>query len=159
MNRATLLLLAVLAMTILSCRSSEKSTSDTNEVSDIRKPLDPGPGVPPGHCRIVGTIVAVDPGLSADGNDPCSKAPCTATVKVDNIVGYGSGFTAMLGKGSEVRVRFQYTLGPSSEVFPEMSPGLPGLKTGSKFQADIETGPALIGDDAQVFAVKLYQVQ
>ena len=159
MNRATLLLLAVLAMTILACRSSEESTSDAKEVSDLQKPPDPGPGVPPGHCRIVGSIVSVDSVLSTDGNDPCSKTPCTATVKVEEIVGYGSGFTAALGKGSEVRVRFQYTLSPSSEIFPGMSPGLPGLKNGSKFQADIKSGPSLTSGDVQVFSVGRYQAR
>ncbi len=158
MNRATLVLLAVVAMTVFSCRSSEKTTSD-KEVSDMQKPPDPGPGIPPGHCRIVATVVAVDSVLSTDATDPCSETPCTATVKVEEIVGYGSGFTAALGKGSEVRVHFRYTLGPSSEVFPARSPGLPGLHKGSKFQADIKTGPSLMGGDVQVFSVGQYQAR
>jgi len=159
MNRATLLLLALLATTVFACRSSEETNSEEKEeVTEMQRPPDPGPGIPPGHCRLVGTIIAVDSLLSTDGNDPCSKAPCTATVKVEQIIGYGSGFTSTFGKGSEVRVRFQYTLGPSSEIFPLMSPGLPGLQKGSKFQADIRTGPALMGA-VQVFAAERYQVQ
>ncbi len=159
MNRTLLVLLGTIALTIVACRSSDENASKEKEMTEMQKPADPGPGVPPGHCRLVGTVLVVDPILTTDGNDPCSKVPCTATVKVEEIVGYGSGFTSVLGKGSEVKVRFQYTLAPSSEIFPEMSPGLPGLKNGSKFQADVKAGPTLMGGGPQVFSVERYQVQ
>jgi hypothetical protein len=159
MNRVLLVLLGTIALTVVACRSSEDSASKEKEITEMQKPPDPGPGVLPGHCRIVGSIVSVNPVLSTDGNDPCSKTPCTAMVKVEEIVGYGSGFTAALGKGSEVQIRFQYTLSPSAEIFPGMSPGLPGLKKGSKFQADIKSGPSLTGGDVQVFSVGQYQAR
>jgi hypothetical protein len=155
--RALVVLTAVL-MLIVSCRSTKDTASEMKEEAKIERPPDPGPGVPPGHCRIVGTIVSVDPVSSGDANDPCSKAPCSATVKVDEVIGYGSGFTASLGKGSEIKVYFQYTLNPSGESFPGMSPALPGLKQGSRFQADLRSG-ATMADTKQAYAVGQYMAR
>ncbi|MEX1138539.1 MAG: hypothetical protein WEB33_10200 [Bacteroidota bacterium] len=156
MNRILLALLGALAIATLGCKSSQEKKSEDN--AEMQKPAEPGPGVPPGHCRIIGTVVSIDPSLSTMTDDPCAKAPCVATVKVDEIVGYGSGFVGNLGKGSEVKVRFQYTLTPTSEMFPAMSPPLPGLDTGSKFQADVRMNNALMGSDQVTYVVDRYQV-
>lgn len=159
MNRMTLLLPVLLAATLFACRSSEETSSEKKEeATEMQRPPDPGPGVPPGQCRIVGTIISVGPVESSGSDDPCSKAPCTATVKIEEIVGYGSGFTGSLGKGSEIKIRFQYTLSPSAEMFPGMSPSLPGLKQGSRFQADVKSGPTLTGG-TQAFVVDQYQAK
>lgn len=158
MTLRALVVLAAVSMCIVSCRSSKDTGGEAREETTVQRPTDPGPGVPPGHCRIVGTIVAVDPVASGDTGDPCSRVPCTAVVKIDEIVGYGSGFTSTLGKGAEIRIRFQYTLSPSADMFPKMEPSLPGLKQGSRFQADVRSGPELKGS-SQAFVVGLYQAR
>ena len=131
MNRMTLFLLGLLATTLFACRSSEQSSSDAKDKTEVQNPPDPGPGVPPGQCRIVGTIVAVDPVLSGDANDPCSKAPCKATVRVDMVEGYGMGFEERIGN-REIEVKFAGTLGE--------------MKVGSRFRASVMMGPAVIND-------------
>lgn len=130
MNRPLLVLLGIVAITVVACRSSE-DTSKEKEVTEMQKPPEPGPGVPPGQCRIVGTIVVVDPALSGDSNDPCSKAPCKATVRVDMVEGYGMGFEERIGN-REIEVKFAGTLGE--------------MKVGSRFRASVMMGPAVIND-------------
>jgi hypothetical protein len=127
----TLLLLVLLAATLFACRSSEQSSSDAKQMSEVQNPPEPGPGVPPGQCRIVGTVVVVDPVLSGDTNDPCSKTPCKATVKVETVEGYGMGFEERIGN-REINVRFTGTLGE--------------MKVGSRFRATVTMGPAQIND-------------
>lgn len=127
----TLLLMALLATTLFACRSSEQSSSDAKEMTEVQNPPEPGPGVPPGQCRIVGAIVAVDPILSSDANDPCSKAPCKATVKVETVERYGMGFEERIGN-REIEVKFVGTLGE--------------MKVGSRFRASVMMGPAVIND-------------
>jgi len=149
-----------LAMLILSCRSTQDQVK--KEEVQIQKPADVGPGVPPGHCRIVGTVISISNALSARAEDPCSKAPCMASIKVDEILGYGSAFTSPLSKGKEIQVRFAFTLAPSKEMYPQMSPSLPGLAVGSRFQADLSMGDMIMGDDASKtppFSIGLYTIR
>lgn len=132
MNRATLLLLALLATTVFACRSSEETNSEKKEeATEMQRPPDPGPGIPPGQCQIVGTIVAVNAALSMDTNDPCSKAPCKAIVRVVEVEGYGMGFESRIGN-REISVTFVGTVGD--------------LKIGSRFRANVLQGSASIND-------------
>ena len=148
------------ALLILSCRSSQDQVR--KEEAQIQQPADVGPGVPPGHCRIVGTVISISNTLSAKAEDPCSKSPCMASVKVNEIIGYGSAFTSPLSMGKEIQVRFTFTLAPTKEMYPQMSPPLPGLAVGSRFQADLSIGDMAIGDDASktpLFSIGLYTIR
>ena len=161
MNRLHLVLAGILVVMLVGCRSSNKASSDdmkSDEQKEMKKPADPGPGVPPSHCRLVGTVVSIDTTLSSMTEDPCSKVPCVASVRIDEVVGYGSGFVGMLGKGSEIKMRFRYTLGPTSDVFPGMSPSLPGLETGSKFQADVRMSNSMLESGQAMYVVERYAV-
>lgn len=157
MNRLTVILLFAVAATLMSCRSSKENTRETADT--VRSmPAQPGPGIPPSHCRITGTVLSIDQRRMGGADDPCSKAPCLATIKVDEILGYGSGFTEILGQGKEIKVRFRYTLAPSESLFPNMVPALPGLAVGGKFQTDLlMLGPSLAGSDESGFIVEQYQ--
>lgn len=151
-----------LAFLILGCRSSQEQVKKEEASSQTQKPADVGPGVPPGHCRIVGTVISISNSLTAKAEDPCSKAPCTASIKVDEILGYGSAFTSPLSAGKEIQVRFTFTLAPSKEMYPQMAPPLPGLAVGSRFQADLSMGDMAIGDDASKtppFSIGLYTIR
>jgi len=151
-----------MAFLILSCRSSQDQVKKEEAPSQTQKPADVGPGVPPGHCRIVGTVISISTALSAKTEDPCSKASCVASIKVDEILGYGSAFTSPLSKGKEIQVRFTFTLAPSKEMYPQMSPSLPGLVLGSRFQADLSAGDMSMSDDASktpAFSIGLYTIR
>ena len=88
----------------------------------------------PGHARIVGVITKIEPAVkSEDPNDPCSKAPCVAMVKVKGAE-YGAGFPSFLSE--EVRIKFQFTLAPTTkDLLPNMEDSYPGLKVGDEFTA------------------------
>lgn len=157
MNRP-LILLAVALGILAGCRSSKDAQDSAKEIMNDVRPPDPGPGVPPGQVRIVGTVVWVDSTLSGADGDPCAMAPCMATVKVEEILGMGSGFTGTIGAGSEIKVRFQYTLGESSKVLPDLSPSLPGLAPGSRFKADLRFGGAAMKETMAAFLVGRYEI-
>jgi hypothetical protein len=94
--------------------------------------------VPPGHCRIIGTLVGIDSTLVHGG--PCSKAPCRGLVRVDSILGYGSAFGSPLALKEEINVHFAFTLAATSkDLFPNMTERLPGLEIGARFEADVES--------------------
>lgn len=140
---------------LISCGST-KETTDRSDQAQIA-----APAVPPGHCRIVGTIVKVEVVRSAKSDDPCSKAPCLATVRVDEILGYGSGFGRTLHKADEIQVQFRSTLGPTKEILPQITPPLPGLTVGSKFQADLAAGPspAMTAGEMPSFQADQYRIK
>ena len=106
--------------------------------------------IPPGHAQITGRIIEIDP-ISDNGSSsgPCSKAPCTAKVKIESIK-YGAGFPVLSSK--EVKIRFAFTLSPTTkDLFPNMEESYPGLKVGDDFSALAasresvgETGPQLV---------------
>jgi len=129
----------VIAGVIASCASSRP-----DELNGEPRPEVTAEPVYPNHCRIEGTILEVqgpDPGAPAD--DPCSKYPCTATIRVDSILGYGSAFPAALAPAQRIQVRFEFTLAPSSEAFPNETFSLPGLMPGDRFGADVSGSEAM----------------
>ena len=138
MNRVLLVLLGVIAISVFACRSSEE-TSEGKEMTEIQKPADPGPGVPPGHCRVVAEVVQLG---------ECSETPCDGVVRISEILGYGSAFNAPLPKGSEVRVSFINTV--------------KDLKPGMKFQADIAHAAMQVNgskDDEPSFTISSYVIR
>ena len=142
MNRVSLLLLAALMLALAGCKSSDETKGDKDTQAAVQqKPDLPPPGIAPGRCRLVATVVSVDPTLSVMAGDPCGTAPCLAVVRIQEVLGYGSSFGSVLGKGQEVNVRFRYTLKES------LQPKLPGLDVGSVFQAEVEmAGPVMMGE-------------
>lgn len=151
MRRLTDLLLFV-ALIVFSCSKQTQDTTKQEEQSPKKdyKPvpisaLDPDRMVPVGMCRIIGTVVSIDSSLAAGEGGPCSKAPCTAMVRIDSVLGCGSAVANPISVGSSVRVRFAMTLSPTKELFPKLDPPLPGLRLGSRFKALIQSGAEAVG--------------
>ncbi|MBI2618867.1 MAG: hypothetical protein HYW57_02180 [Ignavibacteriales bacterium] len=156
MKVITLLGCGIIAVLALSCSAAKEGTD--GKEAQMPKPAEPGPGVPPNHCRIIGTIVSIDEMLAPDTDDPCSKAPCVATVRIDEVLGYGSGFIGMIGSGKEIKVRFQTTLAPTRDILPHLMPALPGLQSGSRFQADLRgSGPPMMEGQEDTYSVNHYE--
>ena len=91
--------------------------------------------IPPGQAKIVGVITEIEPvSDSSNLNDPCSKTPCIAIVKVSSAV-YGAAFPSF-SKDDEIRIKFLFTLEKTTkELFPDMEETYPGLKVGQEFTA------------------------
>ena len=133
-------------------------TQGPDQISRPRGEPDAEQRVPPSHCRFVGTIVSIDsPSVAASPADPCSKAPCTARVRIDSILAYGSAFPSPLAMGQIVAVRFSYTLHPTNTLYPAMSPALPGLNEGSSFKADLEGLPGPAPGATNLYTVGSYE--
>ncbi|HTP12598.1 MAG TPA: hypothetical protein VMM37_03185 [Bacteroidota bacterium] len=134
--RMTLLLIVMPALLAACASQSDKTVREEGQKPAMLGVQ--GEKIAPGRCRIVGTIISVDPTLEATG--PCAKAPCRAVVRVDSILGYGSAFGTPMPVHGHVPVRFAFTLAPTTEdVFPTMTSRLPGLSVGSSFRTDIES--------------------
>lgn len=97
--------------------------------------------VNPGEVRIASTIVSIDTVRSARAGDPCARHACYATIRIDSVLGYGSGFPRPLSPGESVRARFAFTLAPSVEAMPGYETSLPGLEEGDSFRADLRVHP------------------
>jgi len=110
-------------------------------------------------CRIVGTIAEIDSvNFLDDPSSPCGKYPCFATIIINEILGYGSGFSSKLYKGQEVLVNFKFTLEPTGKIAPELQMELPGLKINDRFIADLEALPEL-GNSKVEFTIYRYELK
>lgn len=129
--------LMVVCLSLFSCRPSQV---DKNNSGDSSKPLVPiaGENLPPNSCRVVATVLSIDPILkSRNEKDPCSKAPCQVTVRVDSILGYGAAFSKPIAAGNTISVTFAFTAAPTKEILPALSQSYPGVAKGTIFLADI----------------------
>ncbi|MCI0706993.1 MAG: hypothetical protein L0Y80_05875 [Ignavibacteriae bacterium] len=113
----------------------------------------------PGTCRAVFTVVSIDTMMtSALVSDPCSKAPCTATLQVDSVIGYGAGYTSPHSRGERIQVRFAFTVAPTKDILPSMDQHYPGVSIGTKLTADLrhERGPKGMGESAEYITYTIY---
>ncbi len=150
----------ILGSTVWSCTpSSDQIAARRDTTSTLPAPPQQQNPLPPNTCRVRSTIVAIDTSFTgASSSDPCAKFPCEATVRIDEVLGYGSAFDRTLSAGETVTVTFAYTLAPTRLAYPDMKPGLPGLEVGSSFTADIEGAVVGIGGTAPWLRVKTYTV-
>ncbi len=134
MKAMSFFIAAVLFVGILGCASNKEITNESS-ISDRR--------IPPGECRVDAEIVKIDSTLLGNAsNDPCSKAPCIAWIKINKVIGYGAG-SASLKRGDTLKTKFSFTLNPTTkETFPTLNEQLPGLNEGSSFLADIQLLPS-----------------
>lgn len=114
-----------------SCAGSEDRQLNRPIAGDIN----------PGEVRAVCTVVGIDSTRTARAGDPCSTYPCFATIRIDSVLGYGSGFPRPLSAGESISARFAFTLAPSNEAMPNIATPLPGLEEGDAFMADIRVHP------------------
>lgn len=157
MTRSFLLPLATLLA--VSCSSSRNEGTGGETAGKEKSLITEDQRIPPNHCRMVGTVIAIKPSLEGrTATDPCGKAPCIATVRIDSVLGYGSAFGTTLSSGKEITIRFTHTLSPTKELLPEVNPPLPGLSVGSQFQADVRTSEVL-GGTQMMFSVDGYRAR
>ena len=96
--------------------------------------------IPPNTCRVKATVVELDSlELIPHSTKVCEIAPCTGTIRIDSIIGYGSDFGSSLVLNDKIPVRFLFTSGPTKEVYPDSKKDLPGLSKNISFTADINS--------------------
>jgi hypothetical protein len=159
-NKLKMFSLVTIAFLLYACSVTQQKTdaqSDTQMVDKnaIRDLNAQQTDIAPGHCRIIGTITNINSQLSGAGpEDPCSKAPCRAVVKVDTVLGYGSAFNGTVSAGDEIPLRFMFTTAATKPLGLKLETHLPGLQNSDRFQADIESKPRFGG--GVDYAVYLY---
>ncbi|QMU27034.1 hypothetical protein [Adhaeribacter radiodurans] len=116
------------------------------------------PAISPGHCRIIGKVIAISPEPEAGVTGICGQVPCRAKVKIQKILGYGHSFNQTLAVDQEINAYFTFSLQPSAKLLPNMTTPLPGLKIGSSFQADISPGAEMVGTTSPWYQVAVYQI-
>ncbi|MEO1053862.1 MAG: hypothetical protein AAFX87_24710 [Bacteroidota bacterium] len=157
----------IVVLIVFSC-SSTKSSNQSGETNGKAKVADQttiqeeknlkteqAKPIPPEFCRLTAQVISIHPVKSnLPDRDPCSKLPCGATIKIKEVIGYGSSFSGTLSPEQEIKVNFAFTLSNSKEAFPNKSVvELPGLGIGDSFMADVEGSPLLGGDGKY----KIYQ--
>ncbi|WP_147275777.1 hypothetical protein [Adhaeribacter pallidiroseus] len=117
------------------------------------------PGIAPGHCRMLGMVTAISPQPDATATGICGQTPCRAKVKILKIIGYGHSFNQTLVPNKEINAYFVFSLKPTAQLLPDLTPPLPGLKVNSTFIADVSTNTEVVGNSPPWYQVELYQVQ
>lgn len=156
-----LLIACFLAISVMDCSTrigKTEQTEDQTQHKNAGQAFANGKQIAPGHCRIIGTLVAVDSTLENEG--PCSKAPCRGVVRVDSVIGYGSSFANPVAVAQRIDVRFAFTIAATTEeLFPNMTDRLPGLHIGERFQTDLESRNEISLDGRrQPYLVHFYEV-
>jgi hypothetical protein len=149
MIRRTLLVYILLWLPLgLISLNCSKDISKTPQLAEPNK-------VPPGHAEITGIIVQIEPvAKGSSENDPCSKVPCIAIIKVESA-SYGAGFPT-LNEKDNIRVKFYFTLmSTTKEMFPNMDEYYSGLKVGDRFKA-LTGFVSVIGSDNPEYFVYGY---
>ncbi|PSR56029.1 hypothetical protein AHMF7605_22280 [Adhaeribacter arboris] len=116
------------------------------------------PVIAPGHCRIIGKVIAISPEPEAGATGICGKVPCRAKIKIQKILGYGHSFNQTLAIDQEVNAYFTFSLQPTAKLLPNMTTPLSGLKIGSSFQADISPSAEMAGTTVPWYQVAVYQI-
>ena len=151
--------LLFLMMLIIACSTEKNKTTETAEkqMNPPKHQLYPKEVISVGKCRVEATVVEIlEPSATANEEDPCSKYPCLAKIKIDKIIGYGSAFPAVFHSEQIISVKFAGTLMPSAVVDPESGQKLPGLEKGDSFKTDISSMQGMGEKSEQTFLIYDY---
>lgn len=101
--------------------------------------------IPPNHCRVTAKVIKINNTLTPqNAKDPCSLAPCMATIEIESVIAYGSAFGGTLNIGDTLNVKFAYTTSKTSEdIIPNSSIELDGVQAGSKILTNIKSSQVL----------------
>ena len=155
-NLISISLMAILFFLVFACSTEKNKSTETAEkqMDPPKHQLYPKEVISVGKCRLEGTVVEIlEPTGKENKEDPCSKYPCVAKIKIDKIIGYGSAFPAVFHSEQIISVKFSGTLMPSAVVDPESGQKLPGLEKGDSFKADISSMQAMGEKSIQTFLI------
>lgn len=90
-----------------------------------------------GSIRVTAEIIEIK-AINKEASDPkCADNPCTASIKIQEVIDVGAAFKGEIDEGQLVEAYFVKTLQPTRGLYPELQQHLPGLRVGDEFQADI----------------------
>ncbi len=114
----------------------------------------------PNHARINATLIYINPVLMpGDTSNPCSKAPCKAKLRVNEVLGYGSSFGNPLSSGDTIYTTFMFTThATTKDLFPAFKEFYPGVKVGDKIQTDLESRLGMGGGGSVSYFVYGYKI-
>jgi hypothetical protein len=144
------ILVCVLFLAHTSCRSTKSELARVGE------------SVPPSSCRVIATVVSIDrASRSPNLTDPCSKAPCQATLRIGQVLGYGVAFPVALTEGEIIPVHFAFTTAPTREVMSHMTESLPGVQIGTRLEANLVSVETLKdgSGDSRVYVIYRYSLK
>lgn len=150
MKRLTPYVFFIITTLFLSFGCHKEISKDSANNKELAQPN----RISPGYAEITGQIVEILPiDNSRNEKDPCSKEPCKAKVKIENIT-YGPGFPTI--SGNTIVLNFNFTLSPTTkDMFPNMDDSYPGLKVGDKFRA-MAGFENVVGKDQPEFFINGY---
>ena len=154
-------------MLVSACQTHQKTDkaeleTDTNDqakrnVQQMQKEI-----IPAGFCRVMGTVVEIDSSLLSDiSTDPCAKAPCRVKLRIDQILGYGSGFSQPMIAGSVIETFFAYSTADTRGLVKNLQHHFPGVQVGTVIQTDLSKKAQTLGQPSLkpiIYKVYGYQV-
>jgi hypothetical protein len=144
------ILVCVPFLVLTSCRSTKSELAHVGE------------SVPPNSCRVIATVVSIDQvSRSPNPTDPCSKAPCRASLRIGQVLGYGVAFPVALTEGEIIPVNFAFTTAPTREVMPHMTESFPGVQIGTRLEANLVSVETLKdgSGDSRVYVIYRYSLK
>jgi hypothetical protein len=144
------ILVCVLFLALTSCRSTKSELAHVGE------------SIPSSSCRVIATVVSIDQASrSPNPTDPCSKAPCRASLRIGQVLGYGVAFPVALTEGEIISVNFAFTTAPTQDAIPHMTESLPGVQIGSTLEANLVSVETLKdgSGDSRVYVIYRYSLK
>jgi len=107
-------------------------------------------------CKIRATIISIDTTLFHQvSGSPCSKKPCIAIIRIDEIMKMGSMCGSVIFKGAELKVYFAFTLAETTkDLFPDLVAHYPGLQKNDTFVTSIQ---AKSGNDHNSYQATIFE--
>lgn len=148
MLRQSKLFLIFMGCTLVffSCKNTKKSVRQEEPV----KPENSA-GLASNEAFVAAKVVSISE--QRDESGPCSKAPCYAEIKIESISKKGSLFQ-LNDISNPLSVTFAFSLSATEGLF-RMKTNYPGLKINDKFEAKIQSRPAL--GDAFTYTIHDYK--
>ncbi len=139
---ASLLMLILTMPMLVACKSHDAAESRTSDSDSFDARPAAGVALDPGTCKVAAQVLAIDSSRhSRRSDDPCAKAPCRATLKIGETLGFGMAFPAVLGAGDEIEVTFAFTTAPTEQLFPRLNRHYPGIQPGDRLVAILHASP------------------
>lgn len=121
-------------LVFFSCKSTKKPVQQEEPIK-----AESSAEAASNEAIVVAKIISISE--QRDESGPCSKAPCYAEIKIESISKKGSLFQ-LDDLSKPVSVHFAFSLSPTEGLF-RMRTNYPGLKINDKFEAKIQSRPAL----------------
>lgn len=132
-------LLPLLLILLSACGSTKEKNTDKEPKAVLKAETElamptkfqkPGPD----QALITAKIIKILPIAEDAKKGVCSDYPCKAIVQILSVWEKGNSFRPAVTPEREISVHFEFSLNPTTELFPELEQALPGLREGDLFE-------------------------